>query len=173
MLGVLNGGADADDAKAREAREVAELAEEIDEVERDAARRIDPGPRGFFIAVLVFVLMIALLLPWVGDSAGWRVLVYGEDGAIPRLFAATSSGFGIAASALALITRRWWLSWVCAVGCCVAAVDGLLGVWSQQSSAASGETGAGPGVGMVVALVVSIMLAASWLRTAWSRMEVQ
>lgn len=154
-----------------ESREVAELAEEIDEVERDAARRIDPGPRGFFIAVLVFALIIAQLLPWVGDSAGWRVLIDGEDGAIPRLFAATSSGFGIGASALTLISRRWWLSWVCAVGCCVAAVDGLLAIWSQQSSAASGETGAGPGLGMVIALVVMILLAASWLRIAWSRME--
>lgn len=160
--------AEADD-EMPETPEVAELREEIDAVERAAARRIEPGSRGFVIAVLVFVLMIALLLPWVDDSAGWRVLLYGEDGAIPRLFAATCTGFGIAASALTLLTRRWWLAWVCAVGACVASVDGMLAIWSLQSSGASGHPGAGPGIGMIAAMIVVIVLAANWLRVAWSR----
>lgn len=173
---MLNDPGDAKDADGlsnpeSEPPEVAELREEIDEVERDAARRIEPGTRGFFIAVLVFLLIVTQLLPWVDGSPGWRVLLYGEDGALPRLFAATSAGFGIVGSALTLITRRWWLSWVCAVGTCIAAVDGLLAIWSQQSSGASGEPGAGPGIGMVLALIVVILLAAGWLRTAWSRMD--
>lgn len=166
MLGIVT-SEDPDAVAASEA----ELAEEIDAVERSAAKRIDPGTRGFVIAVLVFVVIIAQLLPWVGDSVGWRVLIDGEDGAIPRLFAATSAGFGIAASALTLVTRRWWLSWVCAIGSCIAVVDGLLAIWSQQSSGASGEEGAGPGIGMVIALIAMLVLAVSWLRIAWSRME--
>jgi len=152
-----------------EDREVAELRAEIDEVERAVARRIEPGSRGFVIAVLVFAMIIALLLPWVGDSAGWQVLLRGDKSAIPRLFAATSTGFGVVASALTLIARRWWLAWVCAVGCCIASVDGLLAIWSQQSSGASGVPGSGPGIGMIIALLLVIMLAANWLRTAWSR----
>lgn len=171
MFGVLNGPEKDEDAKAREAREVAELAEEIDEVERNAARRIEPGTRGFVIAVLVFLLIVAQLLPWVGDAAGWQVLIYGDDGAIPRLFAATSTGFGVAVSALTLITRRWWLSWVCAIGSCVALVDGLLAIWSLQSSAVSGEQGSGPGPGMIAAVVLMLLLAINWLRIAWSRMD--
>ncbi|MFO7191373.1 MULTISPECIES: hypothetical protein [Thermocrispum] len=159
------GGGDAQDP------DVAQLASEIDEIGRSAAKRIDPGPRGLFVAVLVFVLMVAQLLPWVGDSAGWEVLVYGEDGAIPRLFAVTSTAAGIVASVLTLLTRRWWLSWVSAVGSCVAAVDGVLAIWSQQSAGASGEAGAGPGIGMVVAVVAMFMLAVAWLRTAWSRVD--
>jgi len=151
--------------------EVAELASEIDEIGRSAAKRIDPGPRGFFIAVLVFVVMIAQLLPWVGDSTGWEVLVYGEDGAIPRLFAFTSTGAGIVASALTLLARRWWLAWVSAVGSCIATVDGVLGIWSQQSAGASGEVGSGPGIGMVIAVVAMLLLAGAWLRTAWSRVD--
>lgn len=156
------------DSDEKEPPEVAELREEIDEVERAAARRIDPGTRGFLIALLVFVLIIALLLPWVGEHAGWQVLL-GDGGPVPRLFAATSTGFGIGASALTLITKRWWLAWVCAVGSCIASVDGLLAVWSQQSSTVSGDPGAGPGVGMVIALIAMITLAVNWLRTAGSR----
>lgn len=155
----------------RERYDVAGLREEIDEVERSAARMIEPGTRGFVIAVLVFLLMITQLLPWVAGSAGWEVLIYGEDGAIPRLFAATSVGFGIGASALALITRRWWLAWACALGSCVASVDGMLAIWSQQSSGASGQPGAGPGIGMILALIVVIVLAVNWLRIAWSRVD--
>lgn len=149
--------------------DLTELREEIDDVERAAARWIDPGRRAVTIAIGVFVLIVAQLLPWVADSAGWQVLVDGGDGALPRLFAATSVVFGIVATALALVTRRWWLSWVCAFGCCVAAVDGLLAIWSQQSSGASGLAGDGPGAGMVLAVVVAFYLAASWLRVVWSR----
>ncbi|MGH3517832.1 MAG: Rv2732c family membrane protein [Haloechinothrix sp.] len=162
MLALLNDPAD------KEPPEVAELREEIDEVERQAARRIELGSRGFLIACLVFGLIVSLLLPWVGDYAGWQVLA-GEGGPVPRLFAVTASGFGILGSALTVVTRRWWLAWVCAVGSCIATVDGLLAIWSQQSSGVSGVPGEGPGIGMVIALIVMIMLAGSWLRTAWSR----
>nr|WP_034277827.1 hypothetical protein [Haloechinothrix halophila] len=150
---------------------MAELRQEIDEVERAVARRIDPGRRGFVIAVLVFAVIIVQLLPWVGDDAGWEVLLYSEIG-IPKLFAATAAGFGVALSALTLVARRWWLAWVCAVGCSIASVDGLLAIWSQQSSGASGLAGAGPGIGMSLALVLMILLAANWLRTAWSRPDM-
>lgn len=152
-----------------ESREVAELREEIDEVERAAARRIEPGTRGFLIAVLVFVLIVAQLLPWAEGYTGWQILIGQGGGVLPRLFAATSIGFGIVASALTLATRRWWLAWVCAIGGCIASVDGVLAIWSQQSSGVSGDPGAGPGIGMVIALIVMIVLAVNWLRTAGSR----
>lgn len=148
--------------------EVGELAADVDQVVRKASRTVEFGRRGFAIAVGVFVLIIAQLLPWVGEHAGWQVLA-GEAGAIPRLFAATSIGVGILASMLALITRRWWLTWVCAVGGWFASVDGVLAVWSQQSSGASGAAGDGPGFGLVLALIVVVVLAAQWMRVAWSR----
>lgn len=168
MTGEPTNGEKKDDSESAESAELAELREEIDEVERRAARRIDPGTRGFLIALLVFALIVAQLLPWVGEFAGWQVLL-GEGGPVPRLFAATSTGIGIGASALTLITRRWWLAWVCAVGSCIASVDGLLAIWSQQSSSVSGDPGAGPGAGMVIAMIVMIALAVNWLRTAGSR----
>lgn len=162
MLPLLN------DPEKDEPPEVAELRAEIDEVERAAARRIEPGRRGFVIACLVFGLIISQLLPWVGQWAGWQVLA-GEGGPVPTLFAATSFGFGIVVSALTLLTRRWWLAWVCAVGSCVATVEGMLAIWSQQSSGVSGHPGEGPGIGMILALVLMIVLAVNWLRAAGSR----
>lgn len=147
---------------------VQQLAEDVDEIGRKAARTVELGRRGFIISVLVFLLLVGQILPWVGDKTGWEVLV-GEGGAIPQLFAATSSVIGIVASALTLATRRWWLTWVCAIGGWFSSVDGLLAVWSQQSTGANNAPGAGPGIGMILALAAIILLAASWMRTAFSR----
>lgn len=145
-----------------------QLAEDVDEIGRKAARTVELGRRGFVIAVLVFVLLIGELLPWVGSKAGWQVLV-GQASAIPQLFAATSTVIGILCSILALGTRRWWLTWVCAIGGWFASVDGLLAVWSQQSAGANNTSSGGPGIGLVIALVAIILLAGNWMRTAFSR----
>jgi hypothetical protein len=107
-------------------------------------------------------------LPWVGPHSGWQVLV-GQGGPIPQLFAATSTLFGVVASVLALSARRWWLTWVCAMGGWFASVDGLLAVWSQQSSVANNAPGTGPGIGLIVALATMILLAGNWMRASWSR----
>ncbi|HKS48694.1 MAG TPA: hypothetical protein VJT49_27020 [Amycolatopsis sp.] len=148
--------------------ELNRLAADVDEAVSKAARTVELGRRGFLISLVVFVLIIGQLLPWVGRHTGWQVL-FGQGGAIPQLFAVTSTLFGVVASVLALTTRRWWLTWVCAMGGWFASVDGLLAVWSQQSSGANNAAGNGPGIGMLVALAAMIVLAASWMRTAWSR----
>ncbi|MFF5988652.1 Rv2732c family membrane protein [Prauserella flavalba] len=145
-----------------------ELGADVDAAVSKAVRTVELGRRGFAIAVAVFGLVVGLVLPWVGEHFGWEVLA-GEGGAIPRLFATTSTVFGVAASALALATRRWWLTWVCAIGSWIAAVDGLLAIWSQQSSSASGAPGDGPGVGMIIAVVCMVVLGVQWVRVAWSR----
>lgn len=147
---------------------VDELVAEIDQVGARASKTVELGRRGFTIAILTFVVLVSQILPWVGDHAGWQVLL-GQGGGIPQLFAATSTGVGILASALALATRRWWLAWVCAAGGWFATVDGLLSIWSQQSSHAGGAVGAGPGYGMIIAWIAIIALAVNWMRTAFSR----
>lgn len=147
-----------------------QLAADVDHAVRKAARTVEFGRRGFTLAVTVFLLLLTELLPWMDGYAGWQVLV-GDAGtfAIPRLFAATSIGIGILASSLALVTRRWWLTWVCAIGGWFAAVDGVLAIWSQQSVGVDDGGGTGPGLGLVLALVAMILLAAQWMRMAWSR----
>ncbi|WAL67401.1 hypothetical protein ORV05_06350 [Amycolatopsis cynarae] len=148
--------------------ELGKLGEDVDQVVRKAARTVELGRRGFVLSLLVFALLIGQLLPWVGQHAGWQVLL-GQGGPVPQLFAATSTAFGVFASVLALLTRRWWLAWVCAMGGWFASVDGLLAIWSQQSSHANNTAGSGPGIGMIIALVAMVFLAGNWMKTAWSR----
>ncbi|MDQ3406262.1 MAG: hypothetical protein M3548_23185 [Actinomycetota bacterium] len=148
------------------------LRQEIEAVERTTKRTVDIGGRAVVIAIAVFVLIVGHLLPWMGTAAGWQVLLAdgdaaGKAGMVPRLFAATSMLFGIGASVLALMTRRWVLAWICALGGWFAAVDGLLAIWTRQSSA--GLTSPGPGVGLVISEVAMVVLAGLWFRTAWSR----
>lgn len=145
-----------------------QLAADVDATLGRTVRTVEFGRRGFTIAVFVFVLLVGFVLPWVDGSPGWQVLL-GEAGAIPQLFAATSGFFGVLVSAITLATRRWWLTWVCAVGGWFAFVDGILAVWSQQSSGISGVAGAGPGIGLVIASIAMAALAFQWMKLAWSR----
>jgi hypothetical protein len=150
--------------------EFAALRHEIDEVERRTARVVELGPRAITISIAVFVLIVGQVLPWMAGANGLEVLLgqgdaVGKASMVPRLFAVTSAGFGILTSALALMTRRWWLAWAGALGGWFASVDGILAIWSRQSTA--GHTG--PGIGLVIAEVAMVAIAVQWFRTAWSR----
>lgn len=143
-----------------------QLRDEIDEVGRRAARTVELGSRAMVISVAVFVLLVGLILPWMNGSSGLEVLIGQETGKasmVPRLFAATSVLFGVVASALTLTTRRWVFAWVGAAGGWFASVDGLLAIWSRQSS------GTAPGIGMVIAVVAMVAIAIQWFRIAASR----
>jgi hypothetical protein len=155
-------------------RDIAGLRDQIDRVERDARRRaarsVDLGGRAVVIAVAVFVLIIGQILPWMAGANGLDVLLgtgsgdaVGKASMVPRLFALTSALFGVVASALALTTRLWAFTWVCALGGWFASVDGVLAIWSRQSS--HGDLG----IGLVIAWVAMVVIAIQWFRTAWSR----
>jgi hypothetical protein len=147
-----------------------ELRKEIDQVERRAARTVELGGRAVFIAVAVFVLIVGLVLPWFGGAAGYEVLlgqVSGPPGMVPRLFAATAVLFGVLASAVALMTRLWVVTWVGALGGWFASVDGVLAIWSRQSS--SSELG----VGLIIAESAMVVIAVQWFRVAWSRPDTE
>lgn len=146
-----------------------ELRAEIDAVERTALRRVDPGGRAVVIAAAMMVLLLATSLPWVGGASGWDVLHGTTDpaeeiGLLPRLFAAVALGLGVGLSALALLTRRWGLVWASALGCGYCVLDGVWAIWSRQTTA-----GAGPGVGLVLAVLAVAVLAGQWFRLAVSR----
>ncbi|MGH3952286.1 MAG: Rv2732c family membrane protein [Pseudonocardiaceae bacterium] len=145
------------------------LRAEIDAVERSALRRVDPGARAVVIAGAIMVLLVATSLPWVGGASGWEVLRGTADpadgvGLLPRLFAAVALGFGVGLSALALITRRWGLVWASALGCGYGVLDGVWAIWSRQTTA-----GAGPGAGLILAVLAVAVLAAQWFRLVVSR----
>src|SRR5689334_112224 len=152
------------------------LRTEIEAAERRVARGIDPGPRAFFVSILVFVLLASFILPHTGDVRGWDVL-FGSHGAgaaalgLPlRVFAWLALVFGVGFSMLALLTRRWALAWIALAGTAIASGAGLLAVWSRQTVAAGHP---GPGVGLIVAWITVILLTFHWARVVWARTIVQ
>lgn len=152
------------------------LRTEIDAAERRVARGIDPGPRAFFVSILVFVLLGSFILPHTGDVRGWDVL-FGSHGAgaaavaLPsRVFAWLALVFGVGFSMLALVTRRWALAWVALAGTAIAGVAGMLAIWSRQT-VSTGHPG--PGWGLIVAWLTVLVLIYHWARVVWSRTIVQ
>ncbi|HZU45730.1 MAG TPA: hypothetical protein VFA16_00515 [Mycobacterium sp.] len=149
---------------------------DIEDAERRIAREIDPGVRGFVVAILVFVLLGSFMLPHTGDVRGWDVLFASHGAAaaalaLPsRVFGWLTLVFGVGFSMLALVTRRWALAWVALAGSAVASAVGLLAVWSRQTVSAGHP---GPGVGLIVAWITVIVLTFHWARVVWSRTIVQ
>jgi len=152
------------------------LRTEIEAAERRVARQIEPGPRGFVISILVFVLLATFILPHTGDVRGWDVLFSSHGAgvaavALPsRVFAWLALVFGVGFSMLALTTRRWALAWIALAGSAIACPTGLLAVWSRQTVSAGHP---GPGWGLIAAWITVIVLTYQWARVVWSRTIVQ
>jgi len=152
------------------------LRTEIEAAERRVAREIEPGPRAFVVAIMVFVLLGSFILPHTGDVRGWDVLFSSHGAgaaavALPsQVFAWLALVFGVGFSMLALITRRWAIAWVALAGSSIASAAGLLAVWSRQTVAAGHP---GPGLGLIVAWITVILLTFHWARVVWSRTVVQ
>lgn len=148
--------------------ELTELNEELRDAERDILRRTDPGPTAVLISVAMLLLVVGMLLPWSGGAPGWHLMAGIESyGPLPRLFTFTSLAFGMVMSALALATRLWALAFVCAAGSGISVINGVWALWSRQVEAPIG--GAGPGIGLVLALVAMVLLAANWARITLRR----
>jgi hypothetical protein len=153
-----------------------EFKGDIEAAERRVAREIDPGARALVIAIAVFVLLLAFVLPHTGDAKGWDVLV-GDDAAIrngvalpSRVFSWLALVFGVGFSMLALLTRRWALAWIALAGSTVACFTGLLAVWSRQTAPAHHP---GPGIGLIISWIAVIVLTFNWARAVWARTAVQ
>lgn len=151
-----------------------EMRAELDAVERRVSGELDPGARGFVIAVTVLVLVVATVLPHAGSASGWDVLLGSDDARAEaitltsRLFVGGTVLFGLLASVAAVLLRRWWAAWVATAGCGLTALFGLLAVWARQTVQA-GEPGSGPGAGLVLAWVAVLVLVVQWLRLVWTQ----
>ena len=150
--------------------------DEFASVERRLAREIDPGIRAVIVAVLVFVLMVALLLPNTGGADTIDILFNDEEaqavraGLPERLFGWFTVVFGIGFSGLALITRRWGVAWIALAGTAVGATFGMLAIWSRQTAALGMP---GPGFGLYLTWATMILLTFHWLRVVWQRTAAQ
>lgn len=148
--------------------ELSRLDAELRDVARRVERRIDPGATAMVVAVAVLAMIGAFLLPWIGTARGWELLTGAQwFGVLPRLFTITALVFGVIGSAVTLALRYWALAWVCAAGCSISVINGVWAVWSRQIAVPQG--GLGPSVGLVLALVVILVLAATWARIALRR----
>lgn len=160
---------------AEERRSRGEVPEELRELDAELAglperieRRFDPGVRALVVAVGVLALIGSVLLPWVGGSPGWQVFAGLADyGPLPRLFTYTLLAFGVLGSALALLTRRWVVAFVCAVGCGISTVNGIWAIWSRQIGAHSGLPP--PQVGLVLGAIGVLVLTFTWAGVALQR----
>lgn len=148
---------------------------EVEAAERRVSGTLEPGVRGLVIAVVVLVLIVAMVLPYAGAASGWDVLLYdtaakAEAVTLPmRLFAGAAVLFGVIASAVAVLTRRWVLAWVACLGCGLTSFFGLLAVWSRQTLL---HPAGGPGVGLFLAWASAVVLTVLWIRLVWSRVGV-
>lgn len=144
------------------------LENELAGVARRVEHRIDPGVAAVVAAVGVLGVVGGLLLPWVGSTTGWQLLVGAEYlGPLPRLFTITATVFGLVTSVLALTTRFWALAWVSAVGCGIATVNGIWAIWTRQTGALEGVEGPGPG--LILAAVAMALLTFTWAKIALQR----
>jgi hypothetical protein len=149
------------DELAQHDRELAGVAERVE-------RRIDPGRTAFPVSIAMLVLMVSLVLPWTGSALGWEILAGLQSfGLLPRLFTFTSLGFGLVVGALALATRWWGLAWLAAAGSGISVITGVWAIWSRQTGALTGGTG--PGIGLILALLMMIFLMACWVKIAFRR----
>lgn len=148
--------------------ELRELNAELAGLPERIERRFDPGGRAVVVAVGVLVLIGSVLLPWIGGNPGWRVFAGLADyGPLPRLFTFTLLGFGVLGSVLALLTRRWMIAWVCAVGCGISTVNGIWAIWSRQIGADTGLPG--PQAGLVLGAIGVLLLTFTWAGVALRR----
>ncbi|NLE81967.1 MAG: hypothetical protein GX610_20785 [Rhodococcus sp.] len=151
---------------------------DFDAAERKVAGEIDPGARAVVVAVIVLILLLSLSLPHAGGANGWEVLVDGaaardEVVKLPsRIFVGFIVVFGVIASMLALVTRRWVLAWAALAGSAISMVLGMLSIWMRQTLPASADL-AGPGIGLLLGWVAVIALTFHWLKVVWSRTALQ
>ncbi|GAA4552436.1 hypothetical protein [Pseudonocardia xishanensis] len=148
--------------------ELSALESELAGVARRVERRIDPGVAALVAAVGVLAVVGGLLLPWVGSTAGWQLLVGAQYlGPLPRLSTITATVFGLVTGVLALTTRLWALAWVSAVGSGIATVNGIWAIWTRQTGAFEGIDGPGPG--LILTVLATALLTFTWAKISLQR----
>ncbi|GED98166.1 hypothetical protein nbrc107697_22050 [Gordonia crocea] len=161
-----------------------QFKDDLRKAERKVAGEIDPGARAVVVAVAVLVAAVSLALPHTGSVKGFDVLSYTAgaqeaDVAITsRIFVYMVLIFGVLASTLALVTRRWVLAWVALCGCMVSVVAGMLAWWTRTTPGVNAPMGpdgkllaptGGIGIGLILGLVAMVVLSFHWARVVWSR----
>ena len=150
--------------------------EDLRRAERKVAGEIDPGARAVVVAVAVLAAMLSLVLPHAGSASGIDVLTNSAHSVAERI-AITSKVFvwlllvfGIGFSTLALLTRRWLISWIALCGSAVSCVAGMLAWWTRNTPGVGGiDPPSGVGIGLILGWVAALVLTFHWSRVVWAR----
>ncbi|WHU49738.1 hypothetical protein QNM97_12550 [Gordonia sp. L191] len=156
--------------------DLAAYENDLRKAERKVAGEIDPGARAIVVAVAVLLAMVSLVLPHTGSASGIDVLTMSANAVTERV-AVTSRVFvyllvifGIGASMLALLTRRWIIAWVALCGSAVACVAGMLAWWTRNTPGVGGiEPPSGVGIGLILGWIAVFVLTFHWARVVWAR----
>ncbi|MFW0784781.1 hypothetical protein AAFP35_09680 [Gordonia sp. CPCC 206044] len=156
--------------------EFAEYEGDLRKAERKVAGEIDPGARAVVVAVAVLVAILSLILPHTGTASGIDVLTFSPDAVAERVtitskvFVYLLVIFGIGASVLALLTRRWIVAWIALCGSAVSCVAGMLAWWSRNTPGVGGvEPPSGVGIGLILGWLAALVLTFHWARVVWAR----
>ncbi|RJQ78624.1 hypothetical protein D5S17_12485 [Pseudonocardiaceae bacterium YIM PH 21723] len=144
---------------------------QIEQVGQDVKRQIDPGHRAMIIAVAVMALLASQILPWAVGHTGFDLLTKPMPAAekisiIVKIFDGMALVIGVLASALAIITRRWALAWVCAFGGALTLVFGVLSIWTRQTVLNAPH---GVQAGLIVAVLSVLVLVVQWFKIVTAR----
>ncbi|RPA20027.1 hypothetical protein [Gordonia sp. OPL2] len=171
------------DQRARRESDAGRFAEyegDLRKAERKVAGEIDPGMRAVVVAVAVLVAMLSLVLPHTGTATGIEVLTFAPDSVAERVtitskvFVYLVAIFGIGASVLALLTRRWILAWIALCGNAIACVAGMLAWWSRNTPGVGGvQPPSGVGIGLIIGWLAVLVLTFHWARVVWARSTYQ
>ncbi|MFT4044244.1 MAG: hypothetical protein QM673_13895 [Gordonia sp. (in: high G+C Gram-positive bacteria)] len=153
-----------------------QYADDLRKAERKVAGEIDPGARAVVVAIGVVVAMVSLVLAHTGSASGLDVLTFAPAATVERV-AITSKVFvyllvifGIGASMLALLTRRWIIAWIALCGCAVGCVAGMLAWWTRNTPGVGGvEPPSGVGIGLILGWLALLVLTFHWARVVWAR----
>ena len=172
--------------------ELEPFRKDFERAEKKVAGEIQPGMRGVVLAVLILALLGSFALPHVGGAKGWEVISNSpstQSEAIAftsQIFLWFALVFGGLLGIVILVTRRWALAWVVSAGTTVGIVFGVLAIWSRQTTSqklagpGSSEEAlqgaaemAGPGIGLIIMLVLMMVLTYMWLQVVWTKTSLQ
>ncbi|MFD4468244.1 hypothetical protein ACFWPA_08110 [Rhodococcus sp. NPDC058505] len=148
--------------------------DELAAIERRVRREFSFGRRRPVVMALMFVLAVALFLPFSGSDSAVTILAgaAAAEVTVPqRLFLGFVLVIGLGVSTLAVATRRWALSWLAMLGSSMGFVFGMLACWSQQSLPEATRP-QGLGAGLLLAWAAMALLAIQWASVTWSRANV-
>lgn len=153
--------------------DVSLLRRELASIEARVAREVDPRRRGPVISCAVALLLVALLAPQIDGLRAWDVLAGGRDevAALTRVFTVFVVVFGIGASGLAALTRRWVIAWVAMAGVTVGTALGLLAYWSQNTARMGVHLG-DVGYGMLTEWAAMALLTVLWIPVVAGRSNI-